>query len=346
MSVEFSIIIPVYNCAMYLENCVSSILAQTVCDYEILLIDDGSKDESGRLCDELAARDSRIRVFHKENGGAASARNYGLDRAAGRYILFIDGDDTIDPDCLMAMREAAADGTMGIFGMSFDYYRNDTVLRRELLSCKYNGNFTPAEISEEFGGFFDDNQLSSACNKIFDRSLIERLRLRFAVGVKLYEDFDFVVRYLTQASSIICIPRPLYFYRLSADRTHLDRRVADLDQLQNDLAQLMRSVLALYHRFPEKSVLSVPANLYLQMLDWHLMQRSKLSPGRLKKELPQYCAEPTFAEILSCGAKLNDAEACLLHRVRSGHFVSICFSCQRRRLKARAKRSIKRIIGR
>ena len=90
-----SVIVPVYNTEKYLHRCVDSILAQTFTDFELLLIDDGSTDSSGAICDEYAQKDSRVRVFHKENGGVSSARNLGLDKAKGKWVTFVDSDDWI-----------------------------------------------------------------------------------------------------------------------------------------------------------------------------------------------------------------------------------------------------------
>lgn len=93
-----SVIVPVYNVEKYLRRCVESIMSQTYKEIEILLIDDGSTDDSGRICDDLALKDRRIHVFHKENGGVSSARNLGIERACGDYICFVDSDDWIDID--------------------------------------------------------------------------------------------------------------------------------------------------------------------------------------------------------------------------------------------------------
>ncbi|MBQ5852329.1 MAG: glycosyltransferase family 2 protein, partial [Lachnospiraceae bacterium] len=95
-----SIVVPVYNVEKYLERCVDSLINQTYENIEILLIDDGSKDNSGQMCDEYANKDSRITVYHKENGGLSDARNYGMDRAKGEYIIFIDSDDYVEPNMM------------------------------------------------------------------------------------------------------------------------------------------------------------------------------------------------------------------------------------------------------
>ena len=98
-----SIIIPVYNLRGKLERCINSVLQQTVINYELILVDDGSTDGSDKICDEFAGKDSRIKVFHKENAGVSSARNLGLDNAYGEYITFVDGDDYISAfDSMMA----------------------------------------------------------------------------------------------------------------------------------------------------------------------------------------------------------------------------------------------------
>lgn len=97
---KVSIIVPVYKAELYIRKCIDSILSQTFTNFELLLIDDGSPDNCGKICDEYAELDTRVHVFHKENGGVSAARNLGLDHAKGDYVCFIDSDDWIDPDML------------------------------------------------------------------------------------------------------------------------------------------------------------------------------------------------------------------------------------------------------
>lgn len=100
MNTRISIIVPVYNTGEILRNTLDSILSQTFVDFEVILVDDGSKDESGRVCDEYASKDERFIVFHKENGGICDARNYGLSKCNGKYVAFCDHDDLFEPDLL------------------------------------------------------------------------------------------------------------------------------------------------------------------------------------------------------------------------------------------------------
>ena len=135
---KISIIVPVYNCKKYLRQCLDSILSQTFKDWECLLIDDGSTDESGSICDEYARRDNRFAAYHKENGGLTSARNYGLERSVGEWIMHVDGDDWIEVDSierlLQTAKDTASDMVFGDFRFS---YHDKTINQR---NTQWRGN--------------------------------------------------------------------------------------------------------------------------------------------------------------------------------------------------------------
>lgn len=136
MNPLISVIVPVYNVERYLNQCIDSILAQTYKDFELILVDDGSKDKSGEICDEYVKKDSRIRVFHKKNGGVSSARNYGIDNAQGTYICFVDSDDWVDETYLEDMLKPG-DYDWIIQGIKInDKYR---IYKNEFLKDKYAG---------------------------------------------------------------------------------------------------------------------------------------------------------------------------------------------------------------
>lgn len=120
---EISIIVPVYNVENYLKKCVESILSQTFTDFELLLVDDGSTDSSGEMCDELKRLDERIKVIHKENGGLSSARNAGIDVAKGKYLTFVDSDDYIDTHMLEVLYKnmVQEDADLSIVGVTSVY---------------------------------------------------------------------------------------------------------------------------------------------------------------------------------------------------------------------------------
>ena len=189
---KFSIIIPVYNVEQYLEECVKSVLAQTYTDFEILLIDDGSPDNSGILCDKLAKADSRIRVFHQENRGLSGARNTGIRNAVGDYLQFLDSDDWwASPDVL---REIAArlDLTNADV-LSYDYRKSYD----GKLSATYFGSASdaPTDLRDDSLNYMLSNSLwvTGACNKAIRRNLFDGGDLFFREGITS-EDIDWTLR--------------------------------------------------------------------------------------------------------------------------------------------------------
>ena len=141
---KISLIIPVYNCKRFLPECVSSIRSAGLRDYEILLIDDGSTDGSGALCDELAAEFSEIRVVHQANAGVSAARNRGIRESSGELLLFMDADDSIDSNLLQqVLTDVRCNETdLVCFGISFDYYKNGKLYRQDSLYHPFDGIFS------------------------------------------------------------------------------------------------------------------------------------------------------------------------------------------------------------
>lgn len=344
---KYSFVIPVYNCRRYLKECVDSILTQTVSDFEILLIDDGSEDGSATLCDEYSVIDKRIRVFHKENGGAASARNAGVEHAAGTYILFVDGDDTVEPNCLELVDPLLQDvKTMPVFGMCFDYWRGNELKRTELCSVAFPGECSVNDLTKSLSAFFDDNVLSSACNKVFPTRLLREHRIRFPESVRLYEDLTFVLSCLPFFEKIHVIGRGLYHYRNQLEKAHINDRVADLDRMRADSVPLNNAFFELGKTTNHiAQCASVSANLYLMLLEQHLLSVSS-GARALCKKLPRYVSEEGFREALRSGAQLQPAKQELLTMIEQKKYSSIRRTFSMRRFKSRLRRTAKRLLGR
>lgn len=193
MSQVVSIIVPVYNSGRTIRRCVDSILAQSFTDFEILLIDDGSTDESGMICDEYAAKDNRIKVIHKNNGGVSSARNAGLKMAAGDYIMFADSDDEVLPDWIASLIESAKlndKETLIVGGVEF--------YRGEELSGVFSQNITfPVESLFNYSGLW-----GGCWNKIFESSIIKKYEIEFDEKLHYCEDCLFVATYVRNLSRV------------------------------------------------------------------------------------------------------------------------------------------------
>lgn len=139
---QISVIIPVYKAEKFLHRCLDSILAQTYSNWELLLVNDGSPDNSGAICEEYAAKDARIKVFHKENGGVSAARNTALERAKGVFVTFVDSDDWIDKDCLNTCINNMINNELDLVQFGLRKIKTDgTVLSEKLLLSKREFNF-------------------------------------------------------------------------------------------------------------------------------------------------------------------------------------------------------------
>ena len=209
---KVSIIIPVYNVEAYLDRAVLSACNQTYRNTEIILVDDGSTDNSGRMCDEWLTKDSRIHVIHKENGGLSSARNAGLDVATGDYIYFFDSDDYIKENLLETVVPYLERGNQLV---AFNYYfvRGENITPNELQYRKYCLQ-TEAERLEFIVEKFCNYAIAwDAWSRIFVKKIIDDHNLRFEDNRKIFaEDLYFSLCYLAHVEQIVCIKDVLYYY--------------------------------------------------------------------------------------------------------------------------------------
>lgn len=213
-----SIIVPIYKAESFLSRCVESVLAQTYTDWELLLIDDGSPDRSGVICEEYASKDSRIKVFHKPNGGVSSARNLGLDNARGEWVSFLDADDYLLPNFfvkLMQFRETdlVITGSKRFGNEDTDYTipENRLYTQREFV----DGVFT---MSPAKNVIFCT--ISYPWGKVLKRNIIESQQLRFNEKMKLSEDTCFMIEYLSCCTCVQMIQGGGYMYYITGNRKY------------------------------------------------------------------------------------------------------------------------------
>lgn len=254
-----SVIVPVYNVKDYLEECVASILQQTYPNFELLLIDDGSTDGSGSLCDQLALKDERIRIVHKKNGGLADARNVGLDEANGNRIAFVDSDDTIRPQYLEVlntlMSQQKADIVqVGIF-TNVDEKKSPKGSETEVFSGeKALENLLRFKIVKVY-----------AHSKLYSRELFGNIRYPYG---KLMEDSFTTYKLIAKATKVVCESRELYFYRQrkgSIMNSDFTERKAELLDVPN---QIKNFLLEKGYSIPDESIdyyqMRLNVNLYKQ----------------------------------------------------------------------------------
>ena len=205
MNDKISVIVPVYNVENYLSKCVESILAQTYKNIEIILVDDGSTDNSGKICDIFSQQDDRIKVIHKKNGGVSDARNMALDVATGNYLSFVDGDDFIAEDMLEVLY--------------LNMLQNEAqvavchIIHSEDLNYKFENKSNKVTIYDRCEAikaiYTDTNFWCYPCNKMYKKSLFDGIR--FPTG-KVYEDSFTTYKLLWKCDKVAYTERELYFY--------------------------------------------------------------------------------------------------------------------------------------
>ena len=224
MEHKVSIIVPVYGVEKYIGECVESLLDQSYYNLEIILIDDGGRDRSPQICDSYAEKDNRIKVIHKPNGGAASARNAGLDVATGEYICFVDGDDLVAPDYVRHLLVTVTENNADLCACGF---YNLTQAGAKAAKCAETGCYT---CKEYLLRFLSDWSCSLLWNKIFRRDVIGDIRM--AEGHKVDDEF-FTYLVVMNCKKIIVTDPPLYFYRIRGSSVmqamgpHLERIMLD-----------------------------------------------------------------------------------------------------------------------
>ena len=207
----FSIIVPVYNVEKYLKECVDSILRQTYTDYELILVDDGSKDSSGDICDEYANQDSRIQVVHKKNGGLSSARNAGTKIAQGEYIVYIDSDDYVMRDDFLQLLYKKSNGADIVLYKHQKFIDGENTL--QLCAYSYAGIQDEQSFTEKMEILVKgDAYYGMAWIKSIKRSLIVERGIAFEEGL-LGEDMEWYYHVVTAAKTMSVIDEPCIAYR-------------------------------------------------------------------------------------------------------------------------------------
>lgn len=206
---KVSIVIPIYNAEQYLNKCLDSVLTQTFEDFELLLIDDGSKDNSGKICDDYATRDSRIRVFHKSNGGVSPARNLGLDNVLGEWIYFMDADDELFENSLEFLISGIDDTVDVVMGA---YVRSDTnqvysIYDEPIVITNKEQSVVILYDSRNYQGFM--------WIRMFRTNIIKKENIRFDISISIKEDTLFILQYLCKSRGYTkLLAQPIYYYRI------------------------------------------------------------------------------------------------------------------------------------
>ena len=217
---KVSVVVPVYNCDKYINKCLESISGQTFKDLEIILVDDGSTDASGELCDAFAKKDDRVKVYHKPNGGVSSARNFGLSKASGEYVMFVDSDDYILSDGIKKAEEYLLKSVDLIF-----FAPTENMLKHDSEKYKEMSRFDVIENYSVWQKYF-----YSPWSKFFKKSIIAEHSLNFNEQMKYNEDAEFIHRYLVFCLNVCFVND--YFYKYTVRKGSLSHSMS-LEKVKN-----------------------------------------------------------------------------------------------------------------
>lgn len=278
-----SIIVPVYQVKEYIGECVESLLAQTYTNLEILLVDDGSTDGSGELCDEYAAKDSRVQVIHQENQGPSVARNQGLDYAKGEYVAFVDSDDAVVPDFIETLFGILNKYQADIAACAYMNCGADDLMRigEGMLYIDNNENkeicMTSKQMLRQWHGRYKKWE-TVAWNKLYRKSILDGengvTAIRFPVGRKL-EDVLTSHLMVANASRVVMTTRKLYLYRTTPNSRAYQSRMAELME-ENLRAQRERMAFFKERRYWRAYLnLFIGYTLHLGWFGWKRVKRCK-----------------------------------------------------------------------
>lgn len=264
----FSIIIPVYNAEATIGRCLDSILCQNTQNAEIIVINDGSTDNSLALCEDYAAKNSNIRLISQQNAGVSAARNAGLDLAGGKYVLFVDSDDAVSLDYLRAITDCVtvADCDLLLFGARKS--TGETVVEPKAIITANN-----AEVGAYLASYMKSGKLSSPWSKAFRTEIIRQQSLRFSEKLAIAEDLTFVSQYCVNAKSVAAISDLLYYVN-TENQDSLSRKI------RKDLyVSLREASLQILSAVKNADLPDAVKHSYLDAASW-LYYRSVYSSGR------------------------------------------------------------------
>ena len=258
MMPRLSVIVPVFNAVPYLQTCVDSLLSQRYTDFEVLLVDDGSVDGSGVLCDELSGKDPRVMVLHKENGGVCSARNCGIDHARGEFIVFVDADDFVTDVYLEHLMESDAD--MVVIGLRKFGAKNETQMPSKRNDFRINS------LAEHWNTPPELNYLYCySCAKRFRTRIIREQGIRFDETLFFQEDLHFNMRYYCHVETFTEMPFADYLYRI-ADITRDEKYKMSTAKLIEHYGRLNEGFDRLYAKIGVGVLAFVRDNVNLRLI--------------------------------------------------------------------------------
>lgn len=325
-----SVIVPIYNVADYVKECIESLIKQTYSNLEIILVDDGAADDSGEICEKYAKLDQRIVVYHKKNGGLSDARNYGIDRARGDLIAFVDGDDWIHPQMYEIMVSVMEQEHANVVTCWFEQENRefaDEIVNIKKLNIKI---LTGAEALSDI-----ETPLVVAWNKLYKKSIFEDIR--YPIG-KLHEDEFIIHKIFWKCNRIAVIDKPLYFYTVregSIVAQMIPKRVYDaleaFDErvtfaIEKNWTEVMTAVVERYCDYTIDRYYEIKAGKH-ELLDASYLKLLWQSERDILMKYPDVYVDKKYKKFAISPTKYERWQQC---RMKMGRYKNLIFYVVRR----------------
>lgn len=302
-----SIIVPVYNTASYLRECMDSILCQTYENLEIILINDGSTDESGAICDEYVIRDKRVQVFHQKNIGVSSARNLGIEKATGKYLQFVDSDDVLSPNITKFLVDQLESNEVQLAICNVEHFSSipdlplSLNIRNIIPGIKSVSSFAilPCDINDKrYGHGF--HEIACPYARIFVRDIVVRFEIRFPVDVFFTEDVVFVYAYLSKIEKICSSDKVFYYYREHSTNSTSRQLCSEKDWASN-FSRSYRLLVKILNSWPnvdedikETALACLHCNHAIMIMFWIFVTRKHAPLAKLWNDV-RYISSDEFS---------------------------------------------------
>lgn len=300
---KYSIIIPVYNAKKFLNSCIQSIFDSGLRDFEVILVNDGSTDDSDQECIRLSQKHPEIVYINQNNRGVSAARNTGIKHSKGEYILFCDADDFFEKNCFVDLNECLSlKPDLLVYGLSMDFYYKNICYQQNVLIYPMEGAMDVQGWSAIFKRLYDFNVLSPVWNKVYRRDVIQKYGVKFNEKMMLLEDLVFSVEYFSYCSNVFFYNNLAYHYKQSEDEHRIQKRLNIIDSLNNYVKEIQNIFLnADFNLFQNKGLRIIGIEEIIGTIFYTLVSQ-KLYYASLR-EIKMYATEILRSDF--CSEALN-----------------------------------------
>lgn len=324
---KVSIIIPVYNAQEYLQKCIDSVLSQSFSDIEVVLVDDGSKDDSGKICDEYASKDSRVNVVHQANAGVSAARNKGIELASGEWIMFVDSDDFITIDAVGKMiSQATKTECQNVIANFFEDGKTLTGNVVEFALSEYRDDFWGGCIAgpDMFGSVYPEKvrqlpYLGTPCAKLFLRKTVIENNIRFPLDVRFGEDSIFNMYVFKYVEKVVFVDEPVYVYR----KHEGSLCTGNIDKKADEYTAYVNKTEIVLEEFKVENGLNPYRAVDLSQMVWELSNLYGADAQSVKQIFAYSKLLKTFAELKPCKAALKTVKLEWVPELKHKLFVAL-----------------------